>query len=110
MTGFVEVLTLALIVVGTVDWIAVAVMWRAHRRSIAEHGRSPRTLDERGQLATLIAVAVTIGIGLGINRLANGPLPTEANLIVLALILVLPSVGNVLWLVRTLRGDFNGKP
>ena len=101
-----DIIAAVLIAIPIVDWLAVILLWRSHRRSIREHGYSPRTLHERGMAATLIAAAATLGGVLGVNRLGHGPLPTEWTVLTLAVILILPSVANGLWLLRAVRGDF----
>lgn len=104
-----NIVAIILIVIPIIDWATVILLWRAHQIFIRDHRPSPRTLDERGQAATVIALAATLGAGLGLTRLFHGPVPPEWMLLILATILILPSMANAAWLIRAVRGDFRPK-
>lgn len=102
-----DLLTVAILVMPVIDWLAVVLLWRSYRRAQVVLGYPPTTLKERGQAATVIAIATTFTAFLAVNRMLHGPLPVELTVLILVFVVLLPSLANLLWLVRALRGDFD---
>lgn len=102
-----DFVSIALVVLPVLDWLAVALLWRARRRAAELKGYYPPTLDERGVTATLIATGATIVAVLGINRVLHGPLPQDWAVFLLVVVVVIPSLANIQWMYKAIRGDFD---
>jgi L-asparagine transporter-like permease len=106
-----EIVTLVLLALAAFDWLAVVLLTKAIRRA---RGKRIKSLEDRRRIAALIAVASTLGVFLGLNRVANLGFPPETTLWVLVLLVFLPSLGNLWFVIDLLRGayasDVTGPP
>ena len=100
-----DLLPILLVVLVAFDWIVVVVLLRASVRARAE-GRVSRTLEDRGRTATLIGIATTLALVLGLNRYVR-VIPMDGIVILLSLAVVLPSIANLLFLIDLWRGGFD---
>lgn len=100
-----DIATIALVVLAIFDWVAVGILWYAARPN---RGRPIHSLESRGRVALLIALSSTFATALGVNRHLNLGLSGEMVALLLVVVVVLPSLGNLWFLVDLVRGEFGG--
>lgn len=91
--AFEVVTSAALLVLPLVNWLAAALLYRAHRRA-------PEivSLASRADDAIVLSLAATIGGVLGANRLLSLGLSSDVAVVLLALSLLLVSFPAIEWL------------
>jgi hypothetical protein len=100
-----DLMTGALVVLLVFDWVSVLILHRAYQRA-ANGGSKVRSLADRRRTAILISIASTFATVVGLNRYVH-VLSVDIVVVLLALLVVLPSLANAAFVLDIWRGKFD---
>lgn len=94
-----DVISVALVVLVIVDWLAAAILYRLDRAH-----PNISALSDRAQAQAVLAIVATCFAVVALNRIVGLGLSSELVVALLAAGTLLVSMPGLLWLVRYLRG------